>query len=402
MNDRPDIFRHAQTTRLALTLLTIALLALRKSDSLLNPQFWAEDGALFFIEAERHGGWGLLFHPYEGYLHLLPRLIAALGTSVPLLHVPAFYAWTSLAVTGIVAWCLQSPRLRLPCGWVAALALALVPHTGEVYLTACNLQWITALALFGLALSRDATSPLGQIGDFALLVFTGLSGPFILLALPLFAWRGVTLRSRASLGLLAAAFACAAAHVPALLARATPDDQPPWAPFHHLAVVGRRWIGSLFLGPYSPGEIPFALLTLVGVPVLAWALWRRRKQTVGGLPLLLTAVLVLAAASYKVRPDTWTLSELGNGDRYFFIPKIILLWLLASLATTFSTRARISLGAVLLLPLVVNAPRFFIPPAPDQNWKNSCALIEQGEPVSVPILPAPDTTILHPGRRPLR
>lgn len=397
---RPACFVARPTSvRLLVTLLAVALIALRKSDSLLNPQFWAEDGGLFFIEAERYGGWHQLFRPYEGYLHFLPRLIAALGTPLPLTLVPAFYAWSSLAVTGLVAWWLQSPRLSLPGGAVAALALAALPHTGEVYLNLCNLQWITALGLFALILTTDAATPAIRVGELVLLLLTGLTGPFIILALPLFAWRAWTRRSPWSTTLLFTAVTCAAAHLPSLLTRNAPTEPAAWAPLQHAAVVGRRVVVTLFCGELSFSKILCAAVALATVAGFTVALWRRRALLPGGLLLLAAALFVLAATAYKVRPDTWTLSEIGNGDRYFFIPKIILLWLLAALAHTSGPRLRTALIALLILPLAANASRFFFPPEPDQNWAASCALIARGESVWVPILP-PDTHILHPGRRP--
>ena len=383
--------------RLLITLAAVALVALRKSDSLLNPQFWAEDGAIFFIEAERYGGWGQLFRPYEGYLLLLPRLVAALGAPFPLTAVPAFYAWSALAVTGAIAWWLQSPRLTLRGGAFAALALAAVPHTGEVYLTLCNLQWITALGLFALVLARDATSLPTRAGELLLLLLTGLTGPFIVLALPLFAWRAYHRRSLWSSVLLVGALAGAAAHVPSLLARPAVTTAVDWAPLQHAAVIGRRVVGTLFFGQISLPAFFFASLALTTFGVVGFALWRRRETLPGGLLLLVASLLVLAATGYKVRPDTWTLSELVNGDRYFFISKISLLWLVAALALTSAPRVRLGLFTLLLLPLVANLPRFIFPPAPDQHWAASCALITRGEPVWVPILP-PDTHILHPGR----
>ena len=389
----------APARRLLVTFVAVALVALRKSDSLLNPQFWAEDGGLFFVEAERYGGWGQLFRPYEGYLHFLPRLIAALGTHVPLGLVPGFYAWTTLAVTGLVAWWLQSPRLNIPGGAFAALALAVVPHTGEVYLTVCNLQWITALGLFALVLAADANTPATRCGELALLIVTGLSGPFILLAFPLFAWRAWSRRSRWGFVLLATAVACAAAHAPSLLTRTASTVTEPWAPLHHAAIIGRRVIATVFVGQTPVPEIPCAALALGTFTALAVVLWRRRVRLPGGLPLLAAAVFVLAATAYKERPDTWTLSELHNGDRYFFIPKIILLWLLAALALTAGPRVRPALFALLALPLLTNAPGFLFPPAPDQNWAASCGLIARGEAVWVPILPE-GTRVLHPGQRP--
>src|SRR5687767_14913065 len=78
--------------RLLIAVAVVAILGVRKYDTLINPQLWAEDGGLFLIEAELHG-WGVVFKPYEGYLHVLPRAVAALGRWLPLAFVPQFYAW---------------------------------------------------------------------------------------------------------------------------------------------------------------------------------------------------------------------------------------------------------------------------------------------------------------------
>lgn len=389
---------HPAATRLCITFLVVALVALRKSDSLINPQFWAEDGALLFIEGEHHGGWNLLFHSYAGYLLFIPRLIAALGAWIPLLHVPAFYAWSALALTGGIAWWLQSPRLNIRGGAFAALALAAVPHTGEVYLTLCNIQWITALGLFALVLADDAKTPATRFGELALLTAVGLTGPFILLTLPLFLWRASIRRSLWSFVLLGTALACAAAHIPSLLARVPDVTTTPWAAFHHAAIIGRRVVVTLFFGTTPLPEILCATLAVATFAGLAFILWRRRTTLPSALVLFVFALLVLAATGYKERPDTWTLSELTNGDRYFFIPKIILLWLLAALALTAGPRLRPVLFALLILPFITNAPRFLFPPALDQHWRASCELISRGQPVRVPILPE-GSSFVHPGRR---
>lgn len=399
MNPLTATLRRPFLIRLSVTLIAVALVALRKSDSLLHPQFWAEDGALFFIEAERYGGWSQLFRPYEGYLHFLPRFIAALATPLPLTVIPGFYAWSALALTGVIAWVLQTPRLTVPGGAFAALALTTVPHTGEIYLNICNLQWITALGLFALTLSSDPTERTTRLGELLFIFSAGLTGPFILLALPLFAWRVFYQRSTWSKTLLLAAIACAAAHVPSLLVHNSEYFPQSWAPLHHAAIIGRRVIATLFLGQISLSETLCIILCLGGFLGLFACLSRLRTNLPGGLCLLGAAVLILAASAYKVRPDLWTMSELVNGDRYFFIPKIILIWLLAALATSTAPRVRPALICLILIPLCANASRFIYPPAPDQNWIAACKVIARGQPVWVPILPA-GTNILHPGRRP--
>jgi hypothetical protein len=389
---------HPSATRLCITFLAVALIAVRKSDSLTNPQFWAEDGAIFFLEGEHYGGWNLLLSPYAGYLLLIPRLIAAFGAWVPLLHVPAFYAWSALAITGGVAWWLQSPRLNIPGGAVAALALAAVPHTGEVYLTLSNVQWITALGLFALVLADDAKTPATRFSELALLTVVGLTGPFILLTLPLFLWRTWNRRSPWSFVLLGTALACAAAHIPSLLARVPDVTAAPWVPLHHAAIIGRRVVVTLFFGTTPFPEILCAALAIATFTGLTFMLWRRRAIMPPALIVLTFAVLVLAATGYKERPDTWTLSELTNGDRYFFIPKILVLWLLAALALTSGPRLRPVFFSLLILPFVANAPRFLFPPALDQHWRASCELIARGQPVRVFIIPE-GSSFIHPGRR---
>ena len=53
------------------------LLALRRPHELIAAQFWAEDGAIFFSQRLALGPWHSIFVPYNGYQHLIPRLIAA-------------------------------------------------------------------------------------------------------------------------------------------------------------------------------------------------------------------------------------------------------------------------------------------------------------------------------------
>jgi hypothetical protein len=57
------------------------LLALRKPWALHTPQFWAEDGSIFMTQDDLLGPRAFLV-PYNGYLHLLPRLVAWIARHV--------------------------------------------------------------------------------------------------------------------------------------------------------------------------------------------------------------------------------------------------------------------------------------------------------------------------------
>jgi len=58
---------------------TVALLFARAPDALRAPQFWAEDAVIFWVQQYEHGLLGSLLRPLAGYLHVMPRLIAALA-----------------------------------------------------------------------------------------------------------------------------------------------------------------------------------------------------------------------------------------------------------------------------------------------------------------------------------
>ena len=56
-------------------LFTLAFIVIisRRPDAILNPQFWAEDGSVFYAQAYNKGIINSLFLPYAGYLHAVPR-----------------------------------------------------------------------------------------------------------------------------------------------------------------------------------------------------------------------------------------------------------------------------------------------------------------------------------------
>ena len=112
----PTFLRRFPFQALALLLAVLVVMALRQSDKVLYPQFWAEDASIFYLEAEQFGLVSLL-HPYNGYWHLFPRSVALIGTRVPILFVPVFYAIAALVVSTLA---LVMARARRPRRVVAS------------------------------------------------------------------------------------------------------------------------------------------------------------------------------------------------------------------------------------------------------------------------------------------
>lgn len=387
--------------RIGVAAAVMVIIAVRKQAFLAHPQFWAEDGAIFFVRADTHPlhGWELLFEPYQGYLHLVPRIIAALGYGLPLRSIPEYYQIVGLIAAGLTAWTLQSPRIRLPGAWVAAFGMALLPHSGEVYLTLCNLQWIGAIALSGLLIAEDASTRNQRVGDSVLLGLIGLTGPFVVLWLPLFAWRTWRRRSRWSTILLGIAVLCSVIQAPSLLNRPrSEDDDQPVQIANGIEVASRRLILSTYAGKLETGRAGAVALSLGAICLLAVALRRRRRELPGAGMLALAGVLVLGAVTYKARLDTLDFGDLFNGDRYYFVPKVQLCWLVGAVALADRGAIRWIAALCTVLPWVVNAPRAIYPAGADKHWPEAAARIEAGEWTHVDILPD-GSSFEHIGRR---
>jgi hypothetical protein len=388
--------------RLLLILLGLAaLLALRKPDALLNPQLWAEDGSVFLVEQERLGATAIL-QPYMGYLHLLPRLTA--WSAAQLLDPAWWPAWYNgvafLVWCGVLARTL-SPRLPLPHRPWLALAVLAGPQTGEILGTITNAQWVTALLLVQQALLRRPETTAQRTGDLLLVAGASLTGPFAAALLPLLAWKWWRERDRDALAALLVAGAAATwqlAHLlPAAGAGAAAGD-----PLEALAIVTRRLLIWPFLGPAAAHGLPAGVIAGVGLALgpalLAWAL-RPHPRREMRLRLLGAAGLLLAAGVLRTRPDTWPQDDLNFADRYFFLPRLLLVWLvileLDAVPRLAAWGARLALAAYVLLPV----PRFILPAAPDYRWREQCAPIRAGTPARIPILP--EGWILdYPGRPP--
>ncbi|MBC7368681.1 MAG: hypothetical protein H7343_18045 [Undibacterium sp.] len=379
--------------------LAALVLVVRKPDALINPQFWAEDFRPFFVEAHTVGP-QVLAMPYNGYLHLLPRLIAWLAAPLRASIQPAAYVAAALGITLVVVAQALSPRVALPGRPWLALAIVAVPHTGEVFLNLTNLQWITALGLVLTLLKRDPADATEWGVDVAVLVVAGLTGPFSVLVLPLFlvrAWLRGTGASWTAAGIVAlpavvqAWYLC---HAPAL------PHPGAWHAVDLLGVLAVRLPMTLVMGETWPVKIAYAGTTALGVAIamaLVFLSVRRGPCRAARWWLLAALAVLLLAGIKRGRPDTWAFYDTFNGDRYFYAPKVMVLWLVVVVIAELRARWQRAVGAGLLaLAFVANLPAFRIKPLPDLHWASHSDRIQAGERVEVPINPG--WKVVYPGR----
>lgn len=378
------------------------MLVARKPWALLTPQLWAEDGSVFLTQNDAWGARAILA-PFQGYLHLLPRLTAwAASQLVDVASWPMFYNLTALLVTVGLFARLASPRVNLPGKPWLILAFTLIAQTGEVLLNLTNLQWLTA---FFLILQLFTTRPVTLIErstDLVVLVVVGLTGPFSLLLLPLFVWQWWRDQNGDKLAVLVAVGACAVVQGGLILTHPIPPD-PSLPPSHWpmlLAVLGSRLVVWPWLGSTIAAALPATALILVGcgglLAVVGWSLRDDAVRT-PRLQVVMALAVLAVAGLWRVRPDTWETANLDNGDRYFFIPRVLLAWLVV---WEFDCRRHIialiarGLG---LAAIALVLPHYRLPAPPDYRWAERCDPIRRGVPAKIPTLPA-GWTLEYPGR----
>jgi hypothetical protein len=378
----------------SLVLICSALLFLRKPWALHTPQFWAEDGEIFMKQDDAFGARAVLI-PYNGYLHLIPRLIAwTARVSADVAWWPAIYNGLAFVISAGVFARLASRRVELPAKPWLMLAFVLVVGTGEALINVTNLQWFVAFfLLLQLFIARPATA--GQrVADLAILLAVGLTGPFAIVFAPLFAWRAWRERRADNFLALAAIAICAGVqgwflmrHGASLSMEAATE---PFRPGTMFSILGTRLFTWPVLGPWAVRAWPLGVHAVLGLGVMVPLLARAfRNDPQRSLRALVAAafVLVTAACAYRVRADTWQNDDLVNGDRYFYISRVLLAWLLIlefdarPRAVAYAARALCVVGVVMHLP-------YFMLPAPiDYKWAEHCDPIRRGEPANIHTLP---------------
>jgi hypothetical protein len=112
--------------------LAALLLCLKSPDAILHPQFWAEDGFIFFA-TQLYKAWPMIFASYGGYLHPIPRIFAWCATCFRPENASLIY--NSVAIF-IDAFCISFVVLRVgqlfsrPAVFVSSF---IVPPVGDIF-----------------------------------------------------------------------------------------------------------------------------------------------------------------------------------------------------------------------------------------------------------------------------
>jgi hypothetical protein len=388
-----------------------ALIVSRRVDCVQNPQFWAEEGSRFFVEALERPFWINLVSYSYGYFDLLIRLTQQIATLVPLDYAPVVLVLSAILVQTAVPTFIISSRCAewmgpFPIRLVAAILYCGMPNSFEVHCIPLHSRVHLVVLAALVIISTPARSFLGRVFDYATLICGGLSGPFVLLLAPVAAWcywrtpNPVTRRNCLILA-IALAFTTLALINSVGTRFATSLGASLW---EGVRIIGGQFVMGFLLGQKSYEAIvhaPYfdiaASLSFLSLSILLFLIARREKSEVRVLLFIGIGALAIAlAAPIGGAPGKTQWNALwsipGNGQRYYFLPMAMLLFAIAAVAGRGCGRTWRAVAASLLLLIAIVGVRvdWKLPAFTDFHFRRYVDLYRSRAPgasVIVPINP---------------
>lgn len=371
--------------------LAAAALVTRRLDAFTNPQFWAEDGTVWYAQAYNLGGLHALLIPYGGYYQTVSRLVAAVAVLVPVSWGPAITNGAGFVIQLLPLFFLLAGRLdHLVSTWRARLLLVVlyvgVPFSQEVYVNLTNSQWHLALLAVMVALAAQPRTWAWRAFDIAVIVLSGLTGPFVIILLPVLLLRLVLRREPFIATLTALSGLCALLQGLSLISHGRPGSSAGFDPKLIAVWVGGQVGAGTFLGERlyrSASSLPHwsAVVALIAVGVAAlwvWAIWRGPLEM---RMLALWGALLIAAVFIAGEESRAEILIAGPGNRYRTLPGLVLSALLLSLFQRGRGWVKVIPGILIATTLLIATPLDWIyPPFHDYQFQRQAVLFERSPP----------------------
>jgi hypothetical protein len=323
---------------LLLALALVGIMYIRHPCPFTHPQLYGEEGRVILAQQQevRKGTMSIMDYlftnNYFGYSYFLARFSGLCCSWVPLMYIPEAYLTISLLV--MIACCLyvashsSLPRLL---AILFAFAVALIPNTGEPYVTLINLHFIAPTIIPFLCLEEPITT-WKKFLIMSLVVFAvGLTGPMLLFMSPLFLIRFVRFRRswmEALFFIVAGAVMSIQFHY---IFPSTVDilDVSRGRPVLDTNI--ENWIQAvivrppvyLFFGDLLPDRFPvlcatiaMAVMALIFIAVMAERSWARNK--IGYF--VFAFLLCLPAGFFVIRINLYVCKHLLMERHTFFYP----------------------------------------------------------------------------------
>lgn len=394
------------TFQVIIFLAAFAIIVSRRPDAVLNAQFYAEDGMVWYPDAYRFGVHSVVM-PVAGYLHVFTRLVALFTVLLPFSLAPLVMNLCAIVVQILPVNIFLSSRFsHIPVRMrlLGSFLYLVIPNSWEINANITNVQWHLVLLACLVLLAQPANGRAWRIFDGAVLLLTSFSSPIAVLLVPVAAalwWHRRLSWSAFSLALL-----IPGATVEALVAlfSHTRSVDPIGASFvRFVHILGRQvflssilgWKAQLWLAP-GPGLLFIAVIaTAAGLAVLFYALRYgplELKAFIGFSFGVFALGLARPLAGAPNHPQWVYLCIPGRGNRYYFLPMLgflaSLLWM-ATHAPALRGLRYFALLLLLSLPVGIFLDWSY-PPLDDyqfHKYAEQFELAPSGTKIAIPINP---------------
>ena len=392
---------------LAVFVVAFVAMVSRTPDAVFNAQFYIEDGFYWYARAHNVGPMHSLATLHRGYFVVVQALGGSLANLFPLAWAPLVMALFGIALDILPALFIASSRfaalvpsraLRL---FLAFLCVA-APNAWYVMSNTTNAMWYLGLLACLVVLASPPTRASWRVFDLAVVVLSGLSGPFAILLVPVAALKWWFRRERWTLVLLVVtAVAALAQGTSVLLAHEEHMQRGADAmKLVHLFVrrviyealfgqVGGMRIMSHEWGQFWTQGLAIGLAALAGLAMLVYVMLRAPVEL--RLLVLYAALTFAAVIAWPGMPQgdaLWwdLLLPASNGNRYFLLPVLAFLFTCAWLATSKAIPAGAAGMFLLALALVVGVRLNWREP-PHPNFEFQAAVRKyQAAPIGANVL----------------
>jgi hypothetical protein len=365
----------------------LLLIVSRQPHVVINPQLWAEDGKVWFLDAYRYGPLRPLLWSDGGYLNTFQRLAGAAGLLVPIPLLPLFFSVVSLLVQVLPVAFLASNRLepiyrRRWVRLVAGFVYLALPGTSGIGTNITGTEWHLAFLACLVVIAPRPKQLSWQSFDAATILLSGLSGPFCVFLLPAaltLAWRR---GSRSQWSLAGLLLALSAVQLAVLAVNLPLQHSDLLTAVHVTPIVGIRLVAlrmlmvpvlgtrlAFFLAGQG-GAVVAAVIVAVAATLTGLALRQARLEE---RLLMVFGLLSLGAALVLERRLWGPMLHSTAAHRYWFFP--MLTWLLVLAVLTFRTRWHLVspvCAAILAVSLLVAVPSdWAYPSLPNQHFQHS-------------------------------
>jgi len=305
-----------------LSLIFFILLFLRRGAQLLNPHIWNEDGP-FNMVSFILSGWHNLYEPTQGYLILIPKLITNISMSISFIYYPEISTYLTWLFTIVLALMVAYSPTMLKSPALAAISIFLIPTNAEVFGLPLYTLWFSAILLFLVALWRPSEK---QVMKNTLLVFGGFSSPTIVIIIPVQIFRMIMLpNKKEELFTLLLSIVISTIQLSFIFSRSVVGS-----PLHLDFTFFESIIHKFFAYYYLDAFHPSAMILWIGgiyliMLIIIYILQNRKDIFFQILVYLLFASIALSV--YRFSPLQIN-PIFGGGARYYFLPYILLSWVL--------------------------------------------------------------------------